>query len=159
MRFPCMIDHDRMSLYGGVVYSLHPQPQNRGQVLAQEDPMDLDLHPPVPQGQFPRSQTLQQPQESFGSFRTAGPSIQNPISSPTKPGQYQEQFPSTVFPSPISSTTELHTNNSTDSQRQSTAMEGRGLKRKGSTFGEPSQPSKVPRYLEKQTPIGRVDKT
>lgn len=158
MRFPCMIDHDRMSLYGEVMYSFPPQPENRGQVLAQEDPMDLDLHPPMPQGQFPRSQTSQQPQDDFGS---TGPSVQNPIGPPTKPSQHQQQFdPSTVLRSPISSTTVgFLTNNSlsrlshmtTDSQRQSTSTEGRarGLKRKGSTFGEPSQPSKVPRYLEK----------
>lgn len=160
MRFPCMIDHDRTSLCGEVMYSLRPRPESRGQVLAQEDPMDLDLHPPMPQGQFPRNQTSQQPQDGFGPPRTAGPSIRGPISPPTKLSQYQQQFdPSTVLRSPISSATVgFPTNNflsrpshmTTDDQHQSTATEGRGrsLKRKG-TFGEPSQPSKVPRYLEK----------
>lgn len=148
MRFPCMANHDRMSLYGEALSFSSPQLDNQRQTPTQEDPMDLDLHSPMPQGQFLRGQTLQKPRSRSGHFGTAGPIIQNPITSLTKPGSYQQQFgPSISSTSPTNNASSKPSHMTTNTQPQFAATEGQGRKRKSFVFETPSQPpSKLPCY-------------
>lgn len=130
MRFPCMANHD---LYAEAVLCSSPQLDNQGQISMQ-DPMDLDLHSPMPQGQFPQSQTSQKPRDNSGHFGTAGPSIQNLITPLLKLGFYQQQFGlSTVSTSSTSLTNNASSKLShmtPNTQPQSAATESQSHKRK-----------------------------
>lgn len=144
MHFPCMANHDRMSLHGEALSCSSRQLDNQRQTPTQEDPMDLDLHSPMPQGQFLQSQTLQKPRNRSGHFGT----IQNPITSLTKPGSYQQQFkPSISSTSSINNASFKLSHVAADTQPQSATTEGQGRKRKSFVFETPSQPpSKLPCY-------------